>query len=134
MRYLVTVMMVLTVAVLLCPASTGRVLATSGHTAYAREILVVQAGILGWADAEAEEDKDLPEDPPEKLIRSKRERKIERRTNWIEGLKGDKARIYELYGYPSGKFREETMGTVIEKWVYPDHGVTFKFKGNNLIR
>jgi hypothetical protein len=67
-------------------------------------------------------------------VRSKRERKVERRTNWIEGLEGDKARIYNLYGYPSGKYREEAMGTVIERWVYPEHGVTFKFKGNKLVR
>ena len=70
----------------------------------------------------------------EKFITSKHDRKVERRTNWIEGLEGDKARIYELYGYPSGKYREEVLGTVVERWVYPEHGITFKFKGSKLTR
>ena len=88
------------------------------------------AGLAAYAGEETEKSDD---DTP-KLVRSKRERKVERRTNWVEGLEGDKARIYELYGYPSGKYREEVMGTVVERWVYPEHGVTFKFKGNKLTR
>jgi hypothetical protein len=79
-------------------------------------------------------DTEKPDDDTPKLVKSKRERKVERINNWVEGLEGDKAKIYELYGYPSGKYREEAMGTVIERWVYPEHGVTFKFKGNKLIR
>jgi hypothetical protein len=104
MRYLIALTVLIFAITLLCPAA--------------------------YADGDT---KKSDEDTP-KLVRSKRERKAERMTNWIEGLEGDKARIYELYGYPSGKYREEVMGTVVERWVYPDHGVTFKFKGNKLIR
>ena len=125
MRYSVVFIILSFVAVLLCPAITSCVIDDANHTAYA-------AGES--AAEETEQETEQPDDETKKLVRSKRERKVERRTNWIEGLEGDKARIYELYGYPSGKYREEVMGTVIERWVYPEHGVTFKFKGKKLTR
>jgi hypothetical protein len=116
MRYPVVFIVLLFAVTLLSPAVGSYVSDGSGQLAY--------------ADSETEKsDEDTP-----KLVRSKRERRVERRTNWVEGLEGDKARIYEAYGYPSGKYREEAMGTVIERWVYPEHGVTFKFKGNKLTR
>ena len=63
----------------------------------------------------------------------KRERKMSRRDQWIESLEGDKKRIYLEYGSPTGRYREEAMGIVVEKWVYADTNKTFTFKGNNLI-
>ena len=125
MKYSVVFIVLLFVAVLLCPAITSCVLNSPTHAVY--------AGSQETAD-KTEQEPGKPDDEPKKLITSKHDRKVERRTNWIEGLEGDKARIYELYGYPSGKYREEAMGTVIERWVYPEHGVTFKFKGNKLTR
>jgi len=125
MRYSVVFIILLFIAVLLCPAITSCVLDNPNHTAY--------AGSENPAE-KTEQETEQTDDDTKKLVRSKRERKVERRTNWIEGLEGDKARIYELYGYPSGKYREEVMGTVVERWVYPEHGVTFKFKGKKLTR
>ncbi len=125
MRYLATIIIVLVLALFLSPA-TSTVFNTPDHAAY--------AGDRTTTEKETEQDTDPPEDETKKLVRSKHERKVERRTNWIEGLEGDKARIYELYGHPSGKYREEVMGTVVERWVYPEHGVTFKFKGKKLTR
>jgi hypothetical protein len=125
MRYPVVFIILLFVAVLLCPALTSCVLNSSNHTAYAGS---------KRAEEKTEQETEQSDDDTKKLVRSKRERRVERRTNWIKGLEGDKARIYELYGYPSGKYREEVMGTVVERWVYPEHGVTFKFKGGRLTR
>ena len=116
MRYPVLFIVLLFAVTLLSPAVTGHIIDGSSQAAFA-------------GDETEKSDEDTP-----KLVTSKRERKAERMTNWVEGLDGDKARIYELYGYPSGKYREEVMGTVVERWVYPEHGVTFKFKGNKLIR
>ena len=116
MRYPVALVVLLFAVTLLGPIIEVHDSGGAGQVAYA-------------ADETEKSDEDTP-----KLVRSKRERRVERRTNWVEGLEGDKARIYELYGYPSGKYREEAMGTVVERWVYPEHGVTFKFKGNKLTR
>lgn len=118
MRYLVTLTAALFVIALLGPAIAGQCLGRSDRVAQATTI----------------KEPKKSDDETKKLITSKHDRKVERRTNWIEGLEGDKARIFDLYGYPSGKYREEVMGTVIERWVYPEHGVTFKFKGNKLTR
>ena len=116
MRYPVALTVLLFAITLLSPVVEIHSFDGVGQTAYA-------------ADETEKSDEDTP-----KLVRSKRERRVERRTNWVEGLEGDRARIYELYGYQSGKYREEVMGTVVERWVYPEHGVTFKFKGNKLTR
>ncbi len=96
MRYSV-VFIVLLFVVLLCPAITSCVLNSPTHAVY--------AGSERTADR-TEQEPEKPDAEPKKLITSKHDRKVERRTNWIEGLEGDKARIYELYGYPSGKYRE----------------------------
>jgi hypothetical protein len=125
MRYSVVFIVMLFAVTLLSPAVTTYVLDETSQAAY--------AGSESAAKETKQETEKSDEDIP-KLVRSKRERRVERRGNWVEGLKGDKARIYELYGYPSGKYREEVMGTVVERWVYPEHGVTFKFKGNKLTR
>jgi hypothetical protein len=68
-----------------------------------------------------------------KLVESKRERRMSRMDLWVRGLEGDKKRIYMKYGHPSGRIREEAMGTVIEKWTYLDPDKTFCFKGDKLI-
>lgn len=125
MRYPVVFIVLLFAVTLLSPAVPSHVSVGASQAAY--------AGSESAADETKQETEKSDEDTP-KLVRSKRERRVERRTNWVEGLEGDKARIYELYGYPSGKYREEVMGTVVERWVYPEHGVTFKFKGNKLTR
>jgi hypothetical protein len=125
MKYPVAFMVLIFAVTLLGPAITSSILKSPTHVVYAGT-----EKILKKSDQKTEK----PAEETKKFITSKHERKVERRNNWIEGLEGDKARIYELYGYPSGKYREEVMGAVIERWVYPEHGVTFKFKGNKLTR
>jgi len=71
---------------------------------------------------------------PEKIARGKRGRRVAREEAWVMGLEGDKKRIYERYGHPSGRYREASMGVVLEKWVYSDKGKTFTFRGNKLAR
>ena len=68
------------------------------------------------------------------IARGKRGRRLTRVDAWVSGLEGDKKRIYERYGHPSGRYRQESMGSVVEKWVYSDQGRTFTFKGNRLVR
>jgi hypothetical protein len=128
-RYLVAFTILLFVSTLLGPAIINECLGMSDHAA--------QASTKVSNGSEAKEtDKDMgqSDDQTARLVRSKHDRRVERRTNWREGLEGDKARTYEIYGYPSGKIREEVMGTVTERWVYPEQGVTIKFKGNKIIR
>jgi hypothetical protein len=127
MRYLATCCLALSLMVIVSPSIIEMALNAPGHS------VCLAAAVLSADEETKPEPKKSDEDVP-KIVKSKHERRIERRDNWIGGLEGDKARIFELYGYPSGRYREEVMGTVIERWVYPDQGVTFKFKGNTLIR
>ena len=127
MRYLATLILALFVMAVIGPPIVTQCLDMPGSSS-------CLAGTSFGAGEETEKDSEESDEDTPKLVRSKRERRVERRNNWIEGLEGDKARIYELYGYPSGKYREEVMGAVIERWVYPEHGMTFKFKGNKLTR
>jgi hypothetical protein len=108
-------------AVLLGSALRDCPVAASGRTA-------------GVKIEESEDNRNSREVPPERIARGKRGRRLTRIDVWISGLEGDKKRIYERYGHPSGRYREESMGTVVEKWVYSDKGKTFTFKGNKLVR
>jgi hypothetical protein len=90
---------------------------------------------LGPAPGAAATDKSKVENAePAKLVEGKRERKQARMEAWVAGLEGDKKRIYAQYGHPSSRYREDVMGTVVEKWVYAGSGKIFTFKGNKLIR
>ena len=44
------------------------------------------------------------------------------------------AAIYDRYGYPSARYREEKMGRVEEKWTYIDAGKQFTFSGSKMTR
>ena len=83
---------------------------------------------------ESQDNRNTTEVPPEKVAKGKRGRRLTRIDAWVAGLEGDKKRIYERYGHPSGRVRQESMGSVVEKWVYSDKGKTFVFKGNKLVR
>jgi hypothetical protein len=52
---------------------------------------------------------------------------------WAAGLEGDMKEIYNQYGYPSARYREEKMGRVEEKWTYMEAGKQFTFSGSKLI-
>ncbi len=67
-------------------------------------------------------------------LHGKRERRLFRLQRWAKSLKGDKKRIYETYGFPTGRYREDVMGEVVEKWTYLSKGVEFTFKEGKLIK
>jgi hypothetical protein len=94
------------------------------------------------APARARDEKiEKPRDNPntrevetDKIARGKRSRRLTRVDAWVSGLEGDKKRIYERYGHPTSRIRQESMGSVVEKWTYSGTGKTFTFKGNRLVR
>ena len=53
---------------------------------------------------------------------------------WAAGLEGDMKEIYNKYGYPSARYREEKMGRVEEKWTYIEAGKQFTFRGSTMTR
>jgi hypothetical protein len=53
---------------------------------------------------------------------------------WAAGLEGDMKAIYDRYGYPSARYREEKMGRVEEKWTYIEAGKQFTFSGSKMTR
>lgn len=53
---------------------------------------------------------------------------------WAAGLEGDMKDIYNRYGYPSARYREEKMGRVEEKWTYIEAGKQFTFRGSKMTR
>jgi len=53
---------------------------------------------------------------------------------WAAGLEGDMKAIYDRYGYPSARYREDKMGRIEEKWTYIDAGKQFTFSGSKMTR
>jgi hypothetical protein len=96
--------------------------------------VAASARATGAKIEESQDNKNSREIETEKIVRGKRGRRLTRVDAWVAGLDGDKKRIYERYGHPSGRYREESMGTVVEKWVYSGKSKTFTFKGNKLVR
>lgn len=123
MRLTITIIALLAVAIVLGAAHSDLLFAASTNTDQE------QAEV-----GESEEKTNVREVPTPKLVEGKRERRLTRVNAWIASLEGDKKRIYDRYGHPSGRYREESMGAVVEKWVYSDIKKTFTFRGNKLIR
>jgi len=67
-------------------------------------------------------------------LHGKRERRLFRLQQWAKSLKGDMKRIYDTYGFPSSRYREATMGRVVERWTYLSRGLEFTFQDTRLIR
>lgn len=67
-------------------------------------------------------------------VHGKRGRKNFKTAYWAAGLKGDMKEIYEEYGYPSARYRDETLGRVEEKWTYIEAGKQFTFRDSRLLR
>ncbi len=67
-------------------------------------------------------------------LHGKRERRLFRLHLWARSLKGDMKHIYDTYGFPSTRYREETMGRVTEKWTYLTQGLEFTFRDGKLIK
>ena len=57
-----------------------------------------------------------------------------RMRRWAKLLRGDMKEVYETYGYPSTRYREEVLGRTIEKWTYIAEGRQFVFQEGELIR
>ena len=82
---------------------------------------------------DSEEVRNTHEVPTETVAKGKRGRRLTRVDAWVAGLEGDKKKVFEKYGHPSGRYREEKMGTIIETWVYEGTDKKFRFKGNRLV-
>lgn len=121
MRYCISISIVLAAAVFLGSALHECPVAASARTKEAKI-------------EESQDKKNSREVETEKIARGKRGRRLAREEAWVIGLEGDKKRIYERYGHPSGRYRQESMGVVLEKWVYSDKNKTFTFRGDKLVR
>jgi hypothetical protein len=67
-------------------------------------------------------------------VHGKRGRRLFKTAYWVAGLTGDMKRIYDSYGYPSGRYREHKVGVILEKWTYNEAGRQFIFNGDRLTR
>lgn len=68
-----------------------------------------------------------------KMVESMREKRIFRMKWWAARLRGDMKETYLEYGYPSYRYREYVMGSLVEKWTYLRKGKQFTFKEARLI-
>lgn len=69
-----------------------------------------------------------------RLTKGKHGRKMWRTTRWVNMLTGDKAKIFDAWGMPSTRYREDKMGRVTEMWTYQDQGMEITFEGDTIIR
>ena len=69
-----------------------------------------------------------------RLARGKHGRKMWRANRWADQLSGDKAEVYNSYGMPSSRYREDTLGRVEETWTYLGEGIEITFRGDSIIR
>lgn len=67
-------------------------------------------------------------------VHGKRGRRLFKTAYWAAGLTGDMKSIYDSYGYPSSRYREQKAGVVLEKWTYLEAGRQFIFRDNKLTR
>jgi hypothetical protein len=72
--------------------------------------------------------------PHRKLVMTENEIRAYRLKLWAALLKGDMKDVYDAYGAPSTRYRESTMGRVIEKWTYADQGKEFSFQDGKLMK
>jgi hypothetical protein len=67
-------------------------------------------------------------------VHGKRGRRLFKTAYWAAGLTGEKKEVYESYGYPSSRYREEKAGIILEKWTYLEDGKQFIFRDDMLWR
>jgi hypothetical protein len=72
--------------------------------------------------------------PHRKLVMTENELRAYRLKLWAALLKGDMKGVYDTYGAPSTRYRESTMGRVVEKWIYADQGKEFSFEDGKLVK
>jgi hypothetical protein len=68
-----------------------------------------------------------------KVVASELERRQFRIKWWAAHLPEDMSEIYEEFGYPSSRYREEVMGRLVERWTYVKEGRRFTFRDGQLI-
>jgi hypothetical protein len=92
--------------------------------------------IPGEAELIQEDEEVTREDLLETLseVHGKRGRRIFKAAYWAAGLESDMKKIYDTYGYPSSRYREEKAGVMLEKWTYLDAGKQFVFRDNRLTK
>ena len=110
-------------------------------------VLVTALGLAGFSDlfadeidpVEAQEEAELQAREDKELlsqrqvVASELERRQFRIKWWAAHLTDDMRDVYDEYGYPSSRYREEVMGRLVERWTYVDHGRRFAFKDGQLI-
>lgn len=69
-----------------------------------------------------------------RLAKGKRGRQMWRTARWVNQLSGDKAKVFDAWGMPSTRYRDDTLGRVTEMWTYQDQGVEITFEGDSIIR
>ena len=79
----------------------------------------------------AQEDEELLSQ--RRVVASELERRQFRIRWWAAHLADDMRDVYDSYGYPSSRYREEVMGRLVERWTYIEHGRRFTFKDGELI-
>jgi hypothetical protein len=67
-------------------------------------------------------------------VHGRHARRLFKTAYWAAGLTGDMKDIYETYGYPSSRYREEKVGVILEKWTYLEDGRQFIFRDDRLTR
>ncbi len=111
----------LVLVTLLGLTATGGLLAEEAEVAPSKEA----------AEVRTQEDKDLLSQ--RKVVASELERRQFRIKWWAAHLPDDMRDVYDEYGYPSSRYREEVMGRLVERWTYLGQGRRFAFKDGQLI-
>jgi hypothetical protein len=83
------------------------------------------------AELKAQEDLELLAE--RKLVADEQERRQFRIKWWAAHITDDMKDVYDEYGYPSSRYREEVMGSLVERWTYVEQGRRFAFKDGQLI-
>jgi hypothetical protein len=85
-------------------------------------LLVALAALLGATATEAVT-----------LGKGQKGRRYLRHTYYVENLQSDKLAVYEEYGYPRHRLRENAYGRVTEHWTYNEYGLEFVFDQNSVL-
>lgn len=67
-------------------------------------------------------------------VRGSRERRQVRFARLIEGLDGDRLEVFQREGFPTFRHQENFGGEVTTHWSYLKSGVTYIFRGDDLVR
>jgi hypothetical protein len=83
------------------------------------------------AEIGSQSDKDLL--AQRRVVASELERRQFRIKWWAAHLPDGMKAVYDEYGYPSSRYREDVMGRLIERWTYVEQGRRFTFRDGQLV-